>query len=495
MTQGIKLSSKRRALLNQLLKKKGVKITDARTPPEQGMITGEIPLTPSQTWFFGNGFAEPHWWNMSLAFKVNRTQIKSELLEQAVWHILSHHDALRARFECDESGWKQVIASPDEIASPFRYMDLSALPKEERNRAADLAKTEVQKSMNLSKGPMMRVVLLDLGTMRNQLVIITHHLVADAFSFGIVIEDIFTVYQQLSEGKQVQLSPKTTPLKAWVERTQEYVQSPEFEQQLSKWLALPWAQTAPLPVDHPDGKAKNTMASTGIVWTSLSADETAALLKDVPEAYGAQVVEALLMALVDSIAGWTAKPWVTINMIKSGRTERIPGTEHMDLTRTVGWLAMGEVLLLEHRKANHPGDALESIKEQLRDLRGEGMLLYMARLSKQYGKKGRFPDHVEELSFNYIGKNAQPAVGIGGVQSAPLFAGSPRSDACHANTLLGCAGAISGNRLILSWEYGKNVYDLATVEKIAASFMASLRALIAHCQSVSRQNSMQNIFK
>jgi non-ribosomal peptide synthase protein (TIGR01720 family) len=231
------------------------------------------------------------------------------------------------------------------------------------------------------------------------------------------------------------------------------------------------------------------------VWTSLSVDETTTLLKDVPRVYGAQVVDALLMALVESVAGWATRPWVTVNMIKSGRTERIPGTEYMDLTRTVGWFAMGEILLLEHRGANHPGEALESIKEQLRGLRGEGMILHMARLSRQYGKKGRFPDHVEELSFNYIGKSAQPAIGIGGVQSAPIFAGNARSDICHTNLILGCVGTISGNRLIWYWHYGKTVYDRATVEKIAASFMVSLRKLLSHCQTVSKENFTQDIAK
>ena len=51
MTQGIKLSSKRRALLNQLLKKKGVKITDARTANAE-------PDMVFRKWFCGTSLVE-----------------------------------------------------------------------------------------------------------------------------------------------------------------------------------------------------------------------------------------------------------------------------------------------------------------------------------------------------------------------------------------------------------------------------------------------------
>jgi non-ribosomal peptide synthase protein (TIGR01720 family) len=489
-----KLSPEMRELLARRLEKKKQPTPQNAIPrSEQGIITGEMPLTPSQAWFFKKAFPDAHWWNLSRVFKVNRNRVEPGLLEQAVWHVLLHHDALRARFMCDESGWKQVIAAPDETANPFSYIDLSAVLQGERERMADAAKNEAQKSLNLSEGPMLRVVLLDLGTMRSQLLILANHLVIDGLSLGMVIEDIFTAYEQLSDGKQVQLPPKTMSLKAWSERVDAYVQSTEFERQLDKWFALPWAQTAPLPMDHPEARAKSTVASTGLVWTSLSADETAALLKDVPKVCGAQVADALLMALVESIAGWTGRSWVTVNMVKSGRTVRIPGTGYMDVTRTVGWLAMGEVLLLEHRGANHPREALESIKEQLRGLGGEGMILNMARLSKQYGKNWRFPDHMDELSFNYVG--AQSAIGFGGVQSAPVFAGKEHSDDCPINEILGCIGMISGGRLIWYWHYVKTVYDRATVEKIAANFMVSLRALIVHCQSASKENFTHDIVK
>ncbi|MGC1379235.1 MAG: condensation domain-containing protein, partial [Anaerolineales bacterium] len=464
-------------------------------PSEQGIITGEMPLTPGQARFFRKAIPDPHWWNLSNIFKVNRTRVDAGLLEQAVWHVLLHHDALRARFVCDETGWRQIIAFPEETANPFSYIDLSAVPREDRERVADSTKNEVQQSLNLSKGPLIRVVMLDLGTMRNQLLMVAHHLVMDGFSFEIVIEDMFTAYQQLADGKQVQLPPKTTSLKAWAERTYQYAQSPDFERQLDKWLALPWAQTAPLPVDYPEGRATNIQGSLGLLWASLSVDETAILLKDVPKVYGAQVVDALIMALVESIAGWTGNPWVTITMIKSGRMERIPGTERMDLTRTVGWLAMEEILLLEHRKVNHPGEALESIKGQLRGLRGDSLLIDMAGLSRQYEKKAPFPGHLKDVSFNYNGKNAQSVIEVSGIQYVPLFNGNTQNDACPIDEVFGFLGTISGNRLVWYWHYGKTVYERATAEKIAASFTAALRALIAHCQSASKENFTQDVVK
>ena len=64
---------------------------------EQGMVTGEVRLTPVQRWFLDQNPPAPHHFNQWLAIQPPRT-LESKLLVQAVQHIIEHHDALRLRF-------------------------------------------------------------------------------------------------------------------------------------------------------------------------------------------------------------------------------------------------------------------------------------------------------------------------------------------------------------------------------------------------------------
>ncbi|MBN3992584.1 MAG: AMP-binding protein [Nostoc sp. NMS2] len=71
---------------------------------EQGLVTGLLPLTPIQQWFFAQNFPEPHHFNQSLLLKVPQT-LDPNLLSQVVQQLLLHHDALRLRFVQSDSDW------------------------------------------------------------------------------------------------------------------------------------------------------------------------------------------------------------------------------------------------------------------------------------------------------------------------------------------------------------------------------------------------------
>jgi amino acid adenylation domain-containing protein len=184
--------------------------TPATIQAQQEPVTGAIPLTPIQHWFFEQKLCEPHHWNQALLLEV-RGAITPALLEQAVQHLLGHHDALRLRFTPTESGWQQVNAGLDAVAAvPLSYIDLSGVPAAEQATVLEATASELQASLNLAEGSLMRVALFELGDNQpNRLLLVIHHLAVDGVSWRILLEDLQPVYQQLSQGEAVQLSPKT----------------------------------------------------------------------------------------------------------------------------------------------------------------------------------------------------------------------------------------------------------------------------------------------
>ncbi len=472
---------------------------------EQGLVTGALPLVPIQHWFFEQELPDPHHWNQAILLEVKQA-LEPALLERAVEQLLIHHDALRLRFTQEESGWRQTIIAPDGRV-PFSLIDLSKLPEAEQKLAIETRSAELQASLNLAEGPLLRVALFDLGPGKSaRLLIIIHHLAVDGVSWRILLEDLQTCYQQLSRGEQMRLPPKTTSFKRWAERLVEYAQVSTVKEEQSYWLDAARTRTPQLPVDYPGGV--NTEASAQSVVVSLSVEETTALLQEVPEAYRTQINDVLLAALAQAFSEWTGERHLLIHLEGHGREDIF---DDVDLSRTVGWFTTIYPVLLEvprkpatsqgSRRAGEqrsrgtegnpliprfdPGELLKSVKEQLRRIPnrgiGYGLLRYLSQDPEVSEKLRTLPR--AEVSFNYLGQLDQvlPA----GSPFAPARSSSgpvhsPRGSRYH---LLEISGRSFGGCLQLSWRYSENLHRRSTIERLAESFLEALRAIIVHCQS------------
>ncbi|MCP4658163.1 MAG: amino acid adenylation domain-containing protein, partial [bacterium] len=74
---------------------------------DQGPVTGELPLTPIQRWFFEWRLGAPHHFNQALLLET-RERLEPASLERALAVLLEHHDALRLRFRRAGDRWRQV---------------------------------------------------------------------------------------------------------------------------------------------------------------------------------------------------------------------------------------------------------------------------------------------------------------------------------------------------------------------------------------------------
>ena len=479
---------------------------------EQGLVVGSLPLTPIQHSFFEQNLLDPHHWNQSLLLEVE-PDVDPKLLEQAVQQLSIHHDALRLRFIQTESGWQQINANSDDLV-PFSYVDLSNLPPEKQKFALETAATELQSSLNLSQGPLIRAAFFKLGEKTSRLLLIIHHLAVDGVSWRILVEDLQTIYQHhtqanASDTGTLALPLKTTSFKQWSQQLLEYARSKALLQldqglrtstscrdmalpcpydrishslincvsPVDYWLAEARKSVSRLPVDFPGGS--NTVGSARILSVSLSVAETKALLQKVPAAYRTQINDVLLTALVQAFAQWTGEQSLLVNLEGHGREEIF---DNVDLSRTVGWFtSVFPVLLLGD---SDPGEALKAIKEQLRSIphRGidYGILRYLSNDPFIVESLRSLPQ--AQVCFNYLGQFDQTL-------SSPLFnwssepRGIERSLRDYRSELLEINGFVVGGQLQLDWTYSQSVHHQSTIEALAQGFIEALRSLIAHCQS------------
>jgi amino acid adenylation domain-containing protein/non-ribosomal peptide synthase protein (TIGR01720 family) len=460
--------------------------TAPATEAEQGIVEGPVPLTPIQRWFFESSDQpmQLHHWNQAALLEVRQPMDRS-LLEATITHLLQHHDALRLRFELGPEGWQQLNAGleslPCSVATGFTWFDLSELPAARQRQIIEAQSAELQASLNLVSGPIVRVAYFDLGAAApHALLLIIHHLVVDGVSWRILLEDLLQVYQQLSRGEKVALPPKTTSFRQWAQRLVEYAQSEEVRKELSYWLEVTQGSITELPVDFPGGI--NTEASMRSVRVALQREETRALLEDVPAAYGAEINEALLTALTAAFARWTGSKTLLVDLEGHGREDLF---DEVDLSRTVGWFTTIYPARLELGSNDEPGENLKAIKEQLRRVPrrgiGYGLLRYLsdeAAIKQQLAAQPH-----AEVAFNYLGQFDQMLEQSGGMRLAQESSGPERSPQARRSHLLEISASITNGRLQVEWRYSEKLHRQSTIEALAQWFIASLRALISHCQS------------
>ncbi|MEG4500182.1 amino acid adenylation domain-containing protein [Microcoleus sp. F10-C6] len=445
----------------------------------QGLVTGSLPLTPIQHWFFAKNLPEAHHYNQAFLLLVP-PNLNPDLLQQALQQLLRHHDALRLRFNQTEAGWQQFNALPDEIV-PFSLIDLSTLQEEALSQTIESTSSQLQASLNLNSGPLLRVALFHLGTQKpSRLLLVIHHLAVDGVSWRILLEDLQTVYQQLSSSKPIQLPPKTTSFKHWAEKLTEYAFSSAAKKELTYWSNISTSKITQLPVDSKGGA--NTKASARSVKVSLNSEETRALLQEIHKAYHTQINDILLTALVQVLATWNGSNSVLIDLEGHGREEILPD---VDLSRTVGWFTTIFPVHLELKATENLGDAIESIKEQLRAIPnrgiGYGVLRYLSGDAEITSQLSSLPE--APVSFNYLGQFDWGMQSDSFIKLASESFGSEHSQLGHRSHLLEINGLVVENQLQLEWTYSENFHSSGTIESLAQDFVVSLQTLIAHCLS------------
>ncbi|MEJ2633925.1 MAG: amino acid adenylation domain-containing protein [Calditrichia bacterium] len=458
---------------------------------EQDILTGEANFSPIQYWFFEQGFVRQSHWNQSVLLEVGR-KMSADILRQTVQYILIHHDALRMRFTNDGSGWHQSYSALTEEI-PFDYFDLSSYSSERQITEVELKASELQGKLDVSKGPLIRVVYFDLGKEHaDRLLIVIHHLTIDGISWRILLEDMQTVYLQLRSGRQAKLPPKTTSFRYWAKRLHEYANSDQIRKNLEYWLSVPRKDAGALPRDHGDGD--NFEGASDAIVISLEEDKTSLLLRQVPEKFNTQIIEVLLTALMRAFSRWTGKRSLLIDLESHGREDLF---EDIDLSRTIGWFTSLYPVWLDLEKSIEIDESLAVIKRQIRAIPDNG---FGFGVMKYLSKDEKFKEQIRslpkaEVSFNYLGQFDDHSSNELGLKLAHENKGPERNPQEKRNYLLDISGTIGDGCLHMQWLYCRNIHDRSTIVKLSQCVMDELEYIIQRSLSVESANITASDFE
>ena len=441
--------------------------------PEQGEVLGEAPLTPIQREFLFFCQANPAHFNQSVLLRVS-AEVHEHALQSALEAILSHHDAFQLRYSYSAGQWHQHFAGRS-TRTPFHSVDLRDLPILAQTAELEARIRRYQESLDLTAGPLTRLVLLYLSD-GLRLFWCVHHLLVDGVSWHILLEDLSTAYRQAVARQPSSLPAKTSSFKLWADRLAAYARTAAATADKPTWQAI---RRQHLPVDYPGGQ--NRLEQIRRHTMSWDVDFTQRLLEDSPAAYRTRANEILLTALTLTLCEWSGEPGCVVDVEGHGRTSLFAD---LDLSRTVGWFtAIYPVALTLPEPTGKPqadlARALQTVKEELRGVAhdgvGYGVLTQLCGETLPHG----------EILFNYLGQ-LDPAVAGTVFEFASEDPANNIAERGPRRHLIDIDGSVRRGMLHLTWSYSGGCYRQQTIAALAARFATHLDSLVSHCCSGAR---------
>ncbi|MFK8101670.1 MAG: amino acid adenylation domain-containing protein, partial [Saprospiraceae bacterium] len=447
---------------------------------EQGLLSGSLNLLPIQKWFLEQEATSYHHFNQTVLLTIDKT-ISSFQLGEVFTGVLAHHDILRACFTNSEEGWTQVYGNQE---NSLVVADLSTINDQDTlalSKAIEAIGNQHQASLHLSKGEVIRMVLIKTPTTtaKNRLLIVAHHLVVDGVSWRILLEDIDRSLQTLVDTNTLSFGEKTSSYRQWGTALEAYSTNPRIEAQLPFWEKATRKQST-LPVDH-DSPHKITRGSLKHHANQLGARDTTALLSKAQKAYQLEINDLLLAALIKTLSDWSANASVTIGLEGHGREHLFAG---INTSNTIGWFTTLFPVVFTAPQNNTLADYIKAVKEELRAIPDKGIAYGMLRyLHPDSAIRAQLETCDWEVIFNYLGQfdNLLDGANYLGIAGEP--AGKQADDNLPFDAKFEINASVVAGKLSVNWTYSTEVYEAETVADLAAKYLGNLKVIIEHCET------------
>ncbi|MBK3643165.1 non-ribosomal peptide synthetase [Streptomyces sp. MBT33] len=368
--------------------------------------------------------------------------------------LLDRYANLRVAFAEDaEDDLLQLVV--DDVELPWRELDFSALPEDERDEARRRFLAEDYAThFDLARPPLLRLTLLHCGRDHHELVLTTHHVLIDGWSEPILLQDLLRLYASGGDASALPAVRDFRDFLSWLSRQDRDGAATAWKEELAG-VEEPTLLAARAPRGEVSGAAEERV--------SLSDDETRRLLRRAAE-LGVTVNTLVQGAWAVLLGALTGRTDVVFGATVSGRPATLPGVESM-----VGLF----INTLPVRVRLTPGDSLAGLLTRLQERQFELLDHHhygLADIHQDLGVDALFDTLVAFQSYPVDRAGLADAGAAAGIEVTGMHAEGA------ANYPLALIVHTDGE-LSLTLQYHRNVLAADAVRTIAARLHAVLRQL------------------
>ena len=212
-----------------------------------------LPLSFAQErmWFLYQLSPEAAAYNIPASVRLHGP-LNKMALRWAVGELVRRHDALRTTFAQVDGQPRQIVH--DVLDPLWAEEDVRRLPAEMREpRALEAATAEARRPFDLERGPLLRILLIQVGDEDHVLVVSTHHIISDQWSYGVIARELVRSYNAFCGRKPFAMAPDLAIQYAdFAQWQRNWLTGTVLAEQLAHWKSkLTDLPVLALPADRP----------------------------------------------------------------------------------------------------------------------------------------------------------------------------------------------------------------------------------------------------
>ncbi|HEU4775728.1 MAG TPA: amino acid adenylation domain-containing protein, partial [Telluria sp.] len=436
---------------------------------------GKLPLSWAQQrlWFLDQlDHAAGVAYHMPVGLRLTG-QLDKAALQATLDRIIARHENLRTTFIRIDGEPVQRIA--DHATFSLREHDLSALTGHEQEFAVrHHSIDEAGHPFDMAQGPLIRGQLLRLAEDEHILLVTQHHIISDGWSIGVLVGEVKQLYRAFCLGQPDPLPPLALQYADYAVWQRGWLQGETLDEQVAFWKGHLAGAPAliELPSDFPRPSVQSYAGDT--LSLSLPAELSAGL-----RALGKRHGTTLFMTM---LAGWSA-----LLARLSGQDDIVIGTpvanrQRSEVEALIGFFV--NTLAIRVRLDQDPSVAqlLAHVKSVTLDAYSHQDLPFeqVVEAVKPPRSMAHSPIFQVMLTMNNTPDNG--GLELPGLTLAPVSA--PRATTQFDLSL---SLAEYGETIEASFEYSIDLYERATIDRLAGHFVTLLGAMVAdEQQALSR---------
>ena len=424
--------------------------------------TIELSSIQQRFWFLDKLQPGTSQYNVPFALRL-KGELDREALRLAIEDLTLRQETLRTRIGERDAHPFQYFAPPGPWA--LQLVDLTELPENERDAERDrIIQAEAQRPFDLGGESLFRTTLLRCSPRDHVLVVSMHHIITDGWSVEVLLRDLAALYGARRSGQSSPLAPLPMRYADFALSEKKWLQTSSYQEHLAYWRE----SLANLPsLDLPADRARPASPSFrgGYLGFALSADLTASLHR-----LARRQRASLFMVLM---AGWQAllsrysdQDDFAIGFAIANRTE--PGFEDV-----AGCFL--NTLVLRADLSGDPtfAELLSRVRERALKAYAHQAVPFDRLVQELVVRRDSTRNPIYQLMLNMQNAPASGAL-FPGLESELIRVRTPTSKLELDLIAREREGQLSGE-----WEYSAELFDAATIQRMATHFETLLEAAAA----------------
>ncbi|MFO0758294.1 MAG: non-ribosomal peptide synthase/polyketide synthase [Byssovorax sp.] len=421
---------------------------------------GDLPLSFAQErlWFLNRLEPEDTSYVVPIALRIGG-RLDEDALGRALAALARRHEVLRTTFASRDGRPIQVIH--EDRYPTLGIEDLGKLADPEAAMRARAA-AERGHPFDLERGPLLRATLLRLSPDDRVLLLTMHHIVSDAWSNGILVGELFTLYGAEVEGRPSPLPDlpvQHADHAAWQRR---WLDGEVLARELDHWKTA--LRGAPEALDLPSDRPRPKVPSRRGAWASaLVSPEVARGLEALSRRSGTTLYMTLLAAFYVLLQRWTGQRDLVVGTPIANRT-------HTETERLIGFFINTLVLRTQVDDDLTIAELLGRVRETCLAAYAHQDLPFERLVQELAPERDRSRTPLFSVMFG-LQNTPRDIPAPQGLSLA--WVGAPGT-ASKFDITLGMAQGPEG--LLASIEYAEDLFDRPTIERMLAHFFNVLAA-------------------